>query len=170
MMLNRMALFFLLMVALTGCQNVPSSQVMVNPDTGEGKVVSHHSWGYGMAGVAAAIGAQQAQKSDIEAMKKAGYVEIEKVGTSGFKFTSKAPLDPPVVGEVHPNGPAANAGMKTGDLITHRNGVEIKNIGELKSQPRVNIGETTEWRVLRNGKTIIFTVVAVPISQMVERK
>lgn len=169
-MLVRMIVLFLLLVALTGCQTVPSSQVMVNPDTGEAKMVSHHSWGWGVAGVAAAVGAQQAQKSDIETLKKAGYVEIEKVGTSGYGLADKSPLAPPVIGVVHPNGPAAKVGMKTGDLITHRNGVEIKNVGDLKSQPRVNIGDTTEWKVLRDGKTIIFTTVAVPASQMLERK
>ena len=41
--------------------------------------------------------------------------------------------------------------MKTGDLITHRNNVEIKTVGDLKSQPHPNIGETVEWRVLRDG-------------------
>ena len=44
-MLVRMIVLFLLLEPGWLWNSRPSFQVMVNPDTGEAKVVSHHSWG-----------------------------------------------------------------------------------------------------------------------------
>ena len=159
---------FFCFILFLGCQSVPSSQVMINPDTGEGKMVSHHSWGYGLKGMAAAIGAQQAQKSDIAALKKAGFVEIDKIGGTGIYFDKKFPDKPAIIIKVHPNGPAAQAGIKPGDLLVERNNQPIKNIGDLQSQPRPQIGQIMQYKIIRDGKTIAFTVVAVQLSQYIE--
>lgn len=152
------------LIFLVGCASVPASQVMVNPETGKSVMVSHHSWGWGMAGVAAAVGAQQAQKSDIEAMKKMGFVEAEKVASCGFICS-----DSLVIERMPENSPAKVAGMQIGDVITHRNGVKINNRTEGLAQPRPEVNEIVEWRVLRDGKPLTFNVRAIPITELSQK-
>jgi hypothetical protein len=78
-----MKIFLLLVFLATfiGCGlNGPMNVVMTNPNTGKCVYVSHSSWGFGMAGVAAAINAAQQQKMAIEAAKMMGYTEMQDVG------------------------------------------------------------------------------------------
>lgn len=64
---------------LAGCAATPMNVVMTNPSSGKCIYVSHNSWGWGMAGIAAAIAAEQAQKKAIEAAKMMGYTEMKEV-------------------------------------------------------------------------------------------
>ena len=69
-----------LALVLSGCGlNVPMNVVMTNPETGRCVYVSHSSWGFGMAGIAAAINAAQQQKKAIEAAKMMGYTDMKEV-------------------------------------------------------------------------------------------
>lgn len=62
-----------------GCASTPMNVVMTNPTTGQCVYVSHSSWGFGMAGIAAAINAEQQQKKAIEAAKMMGYTDMKEV-------------------------------------------------------------------------------------------
>jgi hypothetical protein len=62
-----------------GCASTPMNVIMTNPDTGKSVYVSHSSWGWGMAGVAAALNAEQQQKKAIEAAKMMGYTKMKEV-------------------------------------------------------------------------------------------
>ena len=64
---------------LIGCASTPMNVIMTNPETGKSVYVSHSSWGWGMAGIAAAINAEQQQKKAIEAAKMMGYIEMKEV-------------------------------------------------------------------------------------------
>ena len=61
-----------------------------------------------------------------------------------------------------PGSPAAFAGLRDGDVITHINGVALKkdiSLGE-EIQKR-NIGDAVQLTVLRDGKTLVFNVLLV---------
>ena len=63
-----------------------------------------------------------------------------------------------VVGVV-PNGPAAGAGIKAGDVITKVGTQAIKGTSELRSVVRShNVGETLDITVIRNGKEMVLPV------------
>jgi hypothetical protein len=62
-----------------GCSTTPMNVIMTNPESGKCVYVSHSSWGWGMAGVAAAINAEQQQKKAIEAAKMMGYTDMKEV-------------------------------------------------------------------------------------------
>lgn len=62
-----------------GCATTPMNVVMTNPETGKCVYVSHSSWGWGMAGVMAAVNAEQQQKKAIEAAKMMGYTDMKEV-------------------------------------------------------------------------------------------
>ena len=67
-------------VFVIGCgERVPMNVVMTNPETGKKMYVSHSSWGWGMAGIAAAVNAEQRQKNAIKAAKMMGFSEMEEV-------------------------------------------------------------------------------------------
>jgi hypothetical protein len=68
-----------LLVFTLGCAKVPMHVIMVNPETKKSIYVTHSSWGWGMAGLAAAINAEQQQKKAIEAAKQMGYTEMQIV-------------------------------------------------------------------------------------------
>jgi serine protease Do len=63
-----------------------------------------------------------------------------------------------IVGVV-PNGPAASAGMKAGDVITKVGTQAIKGTSELRSAVRShNVGETLDITLIRNGKEMVLPV------------
>lgn len=63
------------------------------------------------------------------------------------------------VGDFADFSSAKEAGMETGDVITHINGVKIKNSNELQEQvSKYRPGDNCEITVDRNGKTKNFTV------------
>jgi len=164
-----MIVLFLLLAVLAGCGTKPT-QVMVNPDTGDGKVVGTYSYGYGVAGVAAAAGAASAQQSKVDALKEAGYIEIEKVASTGIHMNVKDDLAKPVITRVQGRSPAALAGMQSEDVVVARDGIRVKNVGELKSLPRLTIGQEVEYTVLRKGKEETFKMKAVSAKQLLESK
>jgi hypothetical protein len=63
------------LILLAGCQVSHPATVMYNPQTGDRVVVSHH----GTTGkLGSALAARYATEADVEALKKAGYVEEGK--------------------------------------------------------------------------------------------
>jgi len=62
-----------------GCATTPMNVIMTNPETNKSVYVSHSSWGWGMAGMMAAMNAQQQQQKAIEAAKMMGYTEMKEV-------------------------------------------------------------------------------------------
>lgn len=68
-----------------------------------------------------------------------------------------------VIGQVQVVGvqtgtPAAAAGLQQGDLIVKVNGREIQNTGDLGYNVQLNLGQDTEFTVLRNGEPRIVTI------------
>jgi uncharacterized lipoprotein YajG len=63
-----------MLLLLAGCQVSHKPVVMTNPQTGQQVVVSHH----GTTGkLGSAIAARMAHEDEVEALKKAGYVEVK---------------------------------------------------------------------------------------------
>ena len=70
----------LLLIFLAGCAaRTPMNVIMTNPKTGKSVYVSHSSWGWGMAGVAAAVNAEHQQQKAIEAARMMGYTDMQEV-------------------------------------------------------------------------------------------
>jgi hypothetical protein len=62
------------MVLMVGCQVSHKPIVMTNPQTGQQVVVSHH----GTTGkLGSAMAARMAHEDEVEALKKAGYIEVK---------------------------------------------------------------------------------------------
>ncbi len=64
-----------------------------------------------------------------------------------------------LIGDVDPNGPAAKAGLKRGDIVTQMNGRPVEDVRTL----RLNIAETApgtpvNFQVWRNGKEMPITI------------
>ena len=54
----------------------------------------------------------------------------------------------PEIGEVVPNGPAAKAGMKAGDLVTSVGGRVVKTWSEMQTEVQISGGKTVEFKVV----------------------
>jgi regulator of sigma E protease len=67
----------------------------------------------------------------------------------GFEFWE--PTVPAVLGRVLPDGPAARAGLKTGDEITAIDGEPVRNFHDVIARVAGRPGETISVRYLRNG-------------------
>jgi S1-C subfamily serine protease len=141
---------------------------MVNPTTGNTVMVSTHSWGYGAAGIAAAIGAQQAQKSKVETMKGAGWVEIENLAVVGINVPKELDAKPKVL-MVNPGSPADLAGMRPGDILLASNDIKVDTVGALHSIPRYKIGDDVEYKVFRDGKELTFKMKAVSAASLIKK-
>ena len=63
-----------------------------------------------------------------------------------------------MVGEVSPESPAQEAGVKAGDAILQANGHKIENSGDLIRAINLNGGSTMEWLVDRGARQQIITV------------
>ena len=55
------------------------------------------------------------------------------------------------IAEVVPGSPAEEAGLQVGDVIFEVDGHDVQNIGELSYRIRLNLGETVDVRVRREG-------------------
>lgn len=67
----------------------------------------------------------------------------------------RRPLNPPVIGIVDPDSPAAHAGLRVGDLITHLNGQEVVSDQEAMNRiAGMMPGSTVEVRVQRSGQSL----------------
>jgi regulator of sigma E protease len=64
------------------------------------------------------------------------------------------PAEPMQVGHVVPGSPAAEAGLREGDVISMANGQEIRNVGELIEATAPRAGQPTVYVVQREGQTL----------------
>lgn len=68
------------------------------------------------------------------------------------------PTNEPVITTVIENSPAAQAGMKDGDLVTSINGNSIKSWDELSEEVKVSPNEEMSFTVQRDGKKLEFNL------------
>ncbi len=67
----------------------------------------------------------------------------------------RRPLNPPVIGIVEPDSPAAHAGLRIGDLITHLNGQEVLSDQEAMNRiAGMTPGSTVKVRVRRGEQSL----------------
>lgn len=67
-------------------------------------------------------------------------------------------LNPPVIGLVEEDSPAARAGLQVGDLMTHLNGQPVTNDQEAMNRiASMSPGSTVKIRVRRNGQELELT-------------
>ncbi len=113
----------------------------------------------GNVGIGFAIPSTMA-KTIVEQLKESGQVQRGFLGVQIQEVTEEIAqsldLDEAkgaLIASVEPNGPAEEAGLKTGDLILEFNGQKVER---LKDLPRLvaaaKAGEKAEVRVLRDGK------------------
>jgi len=68
-----------------------------------------------------------------------------------FMIPHQTPLGPALVEVVENNSPAAEAGIRPGDVIRELEGREVKNTGDAGRIIRLNTGETIEFTVVREA-------------------
>jgi serine protease Do len=133
----------------------------------------------GNVGIGFAIPSDMA-KTIVEQLKESGRVERGFVGVQiqevSEEIAQTLDLDKAtgaLIASVEPNGPAAEAGLKTGDLILEFNG---KKIDRLKDLPRyvaaAKAGEKSTVRIMRDGEelTVNIKVGRMPGDQMTAMK
>lgn len=79
--------------------------------------------------------------------------------------------NPPEIETVEPGGPAAEAGLEPGDVLTHVDGVKLdtKKGGELFSS--IEPGDTVEWKARRGGNELTVRMKAAePPQAVLERE
>lgn len=75
------------------------------------------------------------------------------------RFGLKGDATGVVVAEVNPDGPAADAGLQEGDVITQANGKAIANVGELRSALEAGTSEKPSLLlVVREGRKLFLTM------------
>lgn len=72
------------------------------------------------------------------------------------------PYIPPVVGAVRKGGPAYKAGLQPGDSVISINGIQVRSWNDMVKIIKSHPGEPIKISVVRNGKTLTFTVVPEP--------
>jgi len=75
----KMYLILAIILMMCACARTPMNVIMSNPMTGQSVYVNHYSYGWGMAGIAAALAAEQQQRKAIEAAKLMGYTQMTEV-------------------------------------------------------------------------------------------
>jgi regulator of sigma E protease len=70
----------------------------------------------------------------------------------GFRFWS--PPIPAVIGLVEPGGPAAQAGLVAGDLVTAVNGTTVADFDDLRKHIESHAGESVLFGIRRAGQTM----------------
>jgi hypothetical protein len=127
-------------------EELPPSKVLINPDTG-------------------------AVMNNRPGDKQAGFVEIEKLPSVGIKLPKSNNAENGIIIEgVYPGSPAAKAGLKAGDKIVEKNGQPVKILSELKSQRRQKMGDIVEYKIIRGGREMVFSMKTVPFADIVEAK
>ncbi|MDH2399259.1 trypsin-like peptidase domain-containing protein [Bradyrhizobium sp. SSUT18] len=120
----------------------------------------------GSVGVAFAIPAETV-KAVIPQLKDKGAVtrgwmgvEVQSVTPELADSVGGSDLHGVVVAGVEKNGPAAKAGLRTGDVITSVNGEPIKNAGELTKKVHATApGSRLQFTMLRQGKVNPLSVI-----------
>ncbi len=74
-----------------------------------------------------------------------GMINLMSTPYTGFRTTADFKAF-----DVDPSGPAAKAGMKTGDVVTQINGIPTENLHQVMRQRRPGIGEILGVSVLRD--------------------
>jgi regulator of sigma E protease len=74
----------------------------------------------------------------------------------GFRFW--APTLPPVLGKVLPDGPAAAAGLQTGDVVTSLDGTPVRSFREIYDYVRARPDRSIAVEVKRAEQKLSFTV------------
>ena len=81
------------------------------------------------------------------------YGEVKR-GRLGISMQDLVGREGAVVAEVQPGSPAAQAGLRKGDVVTALNGRPVRGAAELRARLGiVPVGETVELRVQRGGST-----------------
>ena len=96
--------------------------------------------------------------TEIDAQKVPGAMELTLLRGDDIITRSAPYLLPPLVYGVEPLSPAANGGLKKGDLITAINGEPVTAFSELKAIVENSGGTAVAMTVLRGGDTIEVTV------------
>jgi regulator of sigma E protease len=78
---------------------------------------------------------------------------------AGLGLSLYTPPVPPVVGEVVPDGPAAAAGMRSGDRVLRADGVEMPLWMDWVDYVRARAGQPIEVDFLRGGETLQAVIV-----------
>jgi regulator of sigma E protease len=79
-------------------------------------------------------------------------------GECGFRSTGQKGVrvwtfsDPPVVRQVEPGGPAAAAGLRAGDRLTHIGGIAMTSPEGGRRFTQIKAGDAVEWTVERGGE------------------
>jgi membrane-associated protease RseP (regulator of RpoE activity) len=135
---------------LIGCTY---SQNMINP---RGRIVRCSSYGWGVIGGIMAINI----KNDcVNSYKQMGFVELEKVGVSGFYLREG---NPPSVLRVQPNYPAERAGIINGDKIIAVKGQKVHSMKDVYILGFCKAGEVIDYQIDRNGELKTFSITTIP--------
>ena len=127
------------------------------------------SEGGGSVGIGFAIPASMV-KAVLASITNGGKVQRPWLGGDGQPVTSEMfrelKLSRPMgvlINSVHPNGPAAQAGLKVGDVVTAVNGREIEDPEALRFRiATLPVGGSAQVTVLRNGEQKTLAVKLAP--------
>ena len=159
-------------VQVTGFEDFVQTDATINPDSYGGPLVNLKGEVVGIStmpttkasgyyGISLAIPVNVVRKTT-EDLIKYGRVTRGWLGVTAQPITAqlkealglKNNLGGLVSG-IEPNSPAANAGIKSGDVITEYNGEKIKNLLHLRSLvARTFINEEAKMTVIRDGKEL----------------
>lgn len=91
-------------------------------------------------------------------------VYVQKVTPELAKSFNLKDVTGALISDIFDNSPASSAGLKRGDIITHYNGTEIKDMNDLpKLVAATPVGKKVEVKILRKGKE---ETVSVTIAKM----
>ena len=105
-------------------------------------------------------------KSVMDQLISHGSVQRGRIGVMGqdidpqlAKAMGLSRSDGAVITKIVPKSPAANAGLKTGDIILSANGHEIENFAQLRNLVGLmRVGDKVEMKILRDNKPQTVTV------------
>lgn len=110
------------------------------------------SSGSGHREVLLALSGLQAGDADAELVRRIGLV---------------SPYSEPVIGDVKPGGPAARAGLQTGDRVLRVDGREVVDATGLRAQIRASGAQGNplpqSWQIARGGQTIVLDLTPVRV-------
>ena len=169
-------------VQITGFEDFVQTDAAINPDCYGGPLVNLNGEVVGIStmsmpqtggynGISLAIPVNAVRKT-IEDLIRYGRVTRGWLGVTAQPVTAQLREalglennSGGLVSDIEPDSPAANAGIKSGDVITKYNGEKIKNLLHLRSLVvRTVINEKVEMAVIRDGKehTLTTTIIESP--------